>query len=221
MFQKVIIADDLGSINQGVLTILNRLGIEHVEQVQYCDDALLKLKKARADQEPFDLLITDLSFKPDHRIQKLKSGDELAQAVRDENIPIKIIVYSVEDRAQRANNLLEHVKVNGYVCKGRSGLTELQSAIVSVYEDVTYVSTSIEHALDQTSFVEINDFDIILVSFLSEGLSQEEISKKLKTRNLKPNSLSSIEKRLNRLKVHFNANNAIHLVAITKDLGLI
>ncbi|MGC1633782.1 MAG: response regulator, partial [Gelidibacter sp.] len=39
--------------------------------------------------------------------------------------------------------------------------------------------------------------------------------------NTTPNSLSSIEKKLNKLRIQFKANNAIHLVAIVKDLGLI
>ena len=43
----------------------------------------------------------------------------------------------------------------------------------------------------------------------------------LKENNIKPSSLSSIEKRLNKLRIDFKANNAIHLVSTAKDLGLI
>jgi ribosome-associated translation inhibitor RaiA len=39
--------------------------------------------------------------------------------------------------------------------------------------------------------------------------------------NIKPNSKSSIEKRVARLKDLFKANNNIHLIAIVKDLGII
>ena len=35
------------------------------------------------------------------------------------------------------------------------------------------------------------------------------------------NSNSSIEKRINKLKTYFKANDNVHLIAITKDLGLI
>ena len=69
--------------------------------------------------------------------------------------------------------------------------------------------------------LEIEDYDIKLIKFLSKGLSQDEISAHLKTNNISPSSLSSIEKRLNKLRIQFKANNAIHLVAIVKDLGLI
>ena len=65
------------------------------------------------------------------------------------------------------------------------------------------------------------DIDILLVEKLSQGYSQDEISSTFKKQKIKPSSLSSIEKRLNKLKVQFKANNAIHLVAKVKDLGLI
>jgi hypothetical protein len=32
---------------------------------------------------------------------------------------------------------------------------------------------------------------------------------------------SSIEKRINKLKIYFKANNNVHLIAIAKDLGLV
>jgi hypothetical protein len=56
---------------------------------------------------------------------------------------------------------------------------------------------------------------------MSNGLSQDEISQLFKKNNISPSSLSTIEKRLNKLRIQFRANNAIHLVAIAKDLGLI
>ena len=65
------------------------------------------------------------------------------------------------------------------------------------------------------------DYDIELLKLLSIGLSQDEISSNFKQKNISPNSLSSIEKKINKLKLYFNAQNAIHLVSITKDTGLI
>jgi hypothetical protein len=48
---------------------------------KYCDEALLKIKKVLNDQ-PYELLISDLSFKADHNKNQLNSGEELIQAVR-------------------------------------------------------------------------------------------------------------------------------------------
>ena len=77
MFKKVLIADDLGSINKGVLSLLDKTGIRDVQSEQYCDSSYLKIKKALLDKDPYELLITDLSFKSDHRDEKYTSGEEL------------------------------------------------------------------------------------------------------------------------------------------------
>ena len=68
---------------------------------------------------------------------------------------------------------------------------------------------------------EITDYDIIILKYLSEGLDQKDICKKLKIKGIKPYSISSVEKRLKLLKENFNANNPTQLIAITKDFGLI
>ena len=221
MFKKVLISDDLGSINQGVLSVLDSLSIKNVHQVQYCDDAHLKIRRAVLDQAPFELLITDLSFLSDHREQKFNSGEDLIIALKEEFPKLKIIVYSVEDRLQKVRSLVNIYKIDAYVCKGRRGLIELGKAIYSVFNNEIYLSPQVLQALSSKSNLEIEDYDIELVKLLSNGLSQDEISAHLKKNNVSPSSLSSVEKRLNKLRIQFKANNAIHLVAIVKDLGLI
>ena len=221
MFSKVLISDDLGSINQGVRTVLDGLGITNVTQVQYCDDAYLKIKSAYQNAEPFHLLITDLSFKSDHRAQTYASGEDLVKQLKQEYPDLKIIVYSVEDRLQKVRTLIQTYKADAYVCKGRNGLKEIDAAINTVYAGGIYVSQQVEHALSSNSNLEINDYDIELLKQLSNGLSQDEISSFLKSNAIAPSSLSSVEKHLNKLRIQFKANNAIHLVAIVKDLGLI
>ena len=221
MFSKVLIADDLGSINQGVVTVLDTLGVKLVDQVQYCDDAYLKIKGAILKNKPYQLLITDLSFKSDYRDQKYPSGEDLIAALRVDNIDIPIIVYSVEDRLLKVRSLFYSFQINAYVCKGRRGIIELGYAIETILGKEQYISLRVEKALSKTMSLEIDEYDIELLKKLSDGLSQDQISIDFKKSNISPNSLSSIEKRINKLKIQFQANNAIHLVAITKDLGLI
>lgn len=221
MFKKVIISDDLGSINQGVNSVLQKLKVVQVDSEQYCDTVYLKIKKALLDNAPYELLITDLSYLPDHREEKYTSGEELIAALQDVMPQLKVIVYSVEDRIQKARNLIDNYKINAYVCKGRKGLVELDNAIVNVFNDEQFFSPQIKQAINQKADLEINDFDIELLKHLSKGMSQDEISFQLKSEGIKPNSLSSIEKKLNRVKDNFRANNTTHLVAIAKDIGLI
>lgn len=221
MFRKVLIAEDLGSINKGILSVLNGLQIEQIVQAQYCDEAYLKIRKAALESEPFDLLITDLSFKADHREQRLSSGEMLVNELKLMFPMLKVIVYSVEERLQVVRTLVNVCKSDAYVCKGRKGLDELKLAIEAVCQDNNYLSPQVTEALSSRENLDINNYDLELLRLLAKGWSQDEISNHFKSKKIFPNSLSSVEKRLNKLKIQFQASNSVHLVVITKDMGLI
>jgi len=221
MFRKVLIVEDMEDISKGIETMLLEMNIPDIHQVQYCDDAHLKLKRAEFDKLPYDLVITDLSFKTDHRTQKYSSGEDLVDKMKTDYPELKVIVYSVEDRLQKVRRLFEKHSIDAYVCKGRTGLKNLSKAIKTVFKNNIFLSPEVSNSFKSNSDLEIDDYDIALLENLSRGLSQEEISILYKKNDISPASLSSIEKRLNKLRIQFNANNAIHLVAIVKDLGLI
>jgi DNA-binding NarL/FixJ family response regulator len=221
MFKKVLVNDDHDAILANITEILADYKVETIETSQYCDEAFLKVKRAALDAVDYDLIITDLSFKPDHRTLNLESGEDLIAKLRVDFPKLPIIVYSMKDQIQKVRHLIKTHKINGYVCKDRKGSLELAEAIVATYKGDLYVSPQVHRALSPKTQLEIDDFDIALLKRLSKGLSQEEISIEFKANGVSPNSLSTIEKRLNKLRSQFKANNAIHLVAITKDLGVI
>jgi DNA-binding NarL/FixJ family response regulator len=221
MFSKVLIADDLVSINTGVHSILDPMGIARIDQVNYCDDAFLKILAAIKEGTPYELLITDLSFKTDHREQKIKSGDELAIQLKATYPHLKIIVYTIEEKPQIVRHLILKHQVDGYVCKGRQGLQQLTEAVEDVYQGKTYVSPQLVSALHSKSVLEIDDYDIELLKQLANGLVQDEIAIYFKEQHIKPASLSAVEKRLGILRNQFDAKNGTQLIAKAKDLGLI
>lgn len=222
MFQKVLIAEDFDFVSSGVKAEISKLDIAQIEYVQYCDEALLKLKRAKLDGVPFDLLISDLSFENDYRGQKITSGDDLIKEVRKEFPDLKVIVFSVEDKPYRIQTLVKEQKINAYVWKSRDGIRELKQAINNCYEqDSFYISPKLASTISTNQLVEITDYDVFLLKHLSQGYSQDQISAKLKENNYTPTSISAIEKRLRLLKEYFNANNPTHLVSISKDIGLI
>ncbi|TVZ60051.1 DNA-binding NarL/FixJ family response regulator [Flavobacteriaceae bacterium MAR_2010_105] len=221
MFSKVLVAEDMDDINKGIYNTLVNLGVANIHQVQYCDDAYLKFKKALLEQDPYELLITDMSFKSDHRKQQLTTGEELIKKLRVEAPHLKVIIYSIEDRLQKVRMLVNQHQINAYVCKGRRGLVELSKAVYALSDNQLYLSPEVKNALNPNNDLEIDEYDIQLLTQLALGLSQDEISNHFTKHNISPSSLSSIEKRLNKLRIQFKANNAIHLVAIAKDLGLI
>ncbi len=221
MFKKVLVAEDHDIVNKGVITTLSDLNIANIDAVHYCDDALLKIKKAILDKKPYELLITDLSFNKDHRNQKIHSGEDLIATLKEVQPDLKIVVFSIKNLLQKVRSLVLNYGINAYVCKGRRGPKELTIAIKTVFNNKPYLSPQVNLALSSKSHLEIDDFDINLVHYLSKGISQEAISELLKKDKISPSSISSIEKHLNTLKIQFKAKNTIHLVSLFKDLGLI
>lgn len=222
MFQKVLVAEDLDSISIAVVQAIEDLGITEIHHAKYCDDALLKVKKAIKDKHPYDLLISDLSFKTDHRETQLNSGDELIAAVKKLQPTIKTVVFSIEDKSFRIKSLFNDLGINAYVAKGRNSIPELIKAIQSVFNNNSkIISPELSHALRDKSLIEIETYDILLLKSLSKGLTVDEIGLDFKNSGIIPNGGSSLEKRISKLKIFFKANNNVHLIAIAKDLGLV
>ncbi len=220
MFQKILVAEDFDSINIAVAKAFEDTPAT-VVNVKYCDEGLLKIKRALADGEPFDLLISDLSFVPCGRQEQLTSGEELIAAVRVVQPDIKVIAYSIEDKAYRIKTLFAKLGISGYVFKGRNSIADLRLAVEQVYSNKTFISPSLAHTLSDRSLGDIDDYDIALLQLLSTGIKQDAIAGKLRERALSPNSVSAVEKKINRLRIIFGANNATHLVSLAKDLRVI
>lgn len=221
MFRRVLVAEDMDSINVAVSGLLEDLGIQKVEHAQYCDEAWLLAKKAILEGEPFDLLICDLSFKNDHRTEKINSGKELIALLKKEDPNLKVLVNTIEDHPQTVRNLWDSGNINGYVCKDRHGMRDLQDAILTVRNGNKYNSGRIENLLKNDHMLFLGDWEMELLKAIATGYTQEEIQEGFKIRNISPSSKSSIEKRLKELREEFGANTTPHLIGILKDLKLI
>lgn len=213
MFKKVLIAEDFQDTNQGISEMLReKLQIPFLQDELYCDKAYNRLKYALNEDEPFELLITDLFFKSDHVQRKLTSGLELIRAARQMQPELRVIVNSMEDNPAKVNTLFKDEKINGYVCKGRHGLTELVNAVQEVYHNRTYVSPGLDLNVSNNVF-ELEEFDLMILQCLAEGLTKKEISEKFKREGTTPNSESTIDKRVSKMFDEFGAKNTNHLIA--------
>ncbi|WP_304192636.1 hypothetical protein [Phenylobacterium aquaticum] len=221
MYQKVLLAEDIDSINVAVSQTLSQMGIVQIDHVHYCDDALLKVKKALLDGVPYDLFICDLSFEQDHRVTLLQTGEEVISAVRLLQPELKVIVYSIEDKSFRLKSLFEKQQINAFVHKGRNSIFQLKNALTHVLKEATpFISPDLQHILKEQTIKEIDSFDVKLIQQLALGVSQDEMELKFKELGISPSSKSSIEKRISKLKDYFKATNTVHLIAIAKDLGI-
>ncbi len=221
MFKKVLVAEDMDSINIAVAAVLKDLGIEQVEHAQYCDKARILAKQALSTGEPFDLLICDLSFKHDHRTEQISSGKELISVLKQEDPNLRVVINSVEDHPQTVRSLWESGNIDAYVCKDRRGLKDLQEAILALTRGEAYNSKGIENVLNRNNIVMLKDWDMELLTAIASGSTQEDIQEDFKRRNITPNSKSSIEKRLKELRDEFGANTTPHLIGILKDLKIL
>ena len=221
MFKKILVAEDIDSISLGLELLFSKNDVTDITYTKYCDDAFLKVKKANIDSKPFDLLITDLSFKEGYRDEKLSSGESLIKAVRREQPDLKIIAYSIDERGYMIRHLLDDLDIDGYVSKGRDSSVELIKAIKAVYEGKKHVSAHLAHLKKPALVSEMDQVDLEIIKLLADGLSQNEIVDVFKNGGKKVASISSVEKRIIKMKVSLQARNTTHIVSIAKDMGLI
>ena len=221
MFKKILIAEDHESSSISVQKTLEDLNISNVDYVYYCDDALGRVQKSIREKNLYDLLITDLEYEEDHREQNIKDGKELIRAIKEIHPSLKTIVFSAEHKSGVIDSLFKEYGINGFVRKARNDSKELKKAIASVYDNKNYLSLDLRQDVKELNSYEFTEYDIILVSLLSQGVLQKNIPTYLQNNNIKPNSLSSVEKKLNNLKEELQITNNEQLIAFCKDLGLI
>jgi len=213
MFKKVLVAEDFGGENLMITrTLSEKLNVPTVQEEFYCDKAYNRLKFASINNDPFELLITDLLFNQDHVTRRLCSGIELIEAIRPIQPNIKIIVYSMIDNPIKISDLFNTQRINGYVCKGRHALTQLETAIQTVFEGGNYLSPQIART-NRKNIFELDEFDILILKELEKGLSKKEIVLKFKRNNIAPNSESTLDKRVSKLFDEFGAKNTTSLIA--------
>jgi len=220
MFKKILIAEDHEMGSFSVQKTLEDLNIPKVDYVYYCDDALAKVQKALRENDPYDLLITDLSFEEDHYTQNIKDGQELIQKVREIQPALKVIVFSGQHKSGIIDSLFKDYHINGYVRKARNDSKELKKSIASVFINENYLSTDLKQEVKKFNSYEFSAYDITVVTLLSKGVLQKNIPDHLLEKGIKY-SLSSVEKKLNSLKEDLEVTSNEQLVAFCKDIGII
>lgn len=223
MFKKVLIAEDEEFLNISLRITLKELGItlDNRDYVSYCDDALMRVKKAIQEGNPYELLITDLSFLEDSRKQEIPSGTELIRAVKEIQPDVSVLVFSVDHRKSTANLLFNDLGIDGYVPKTRGAATDFRLAINAIFKGEKYYSPNLRKIETDENKYNLTSIEKTIVTLIAQGESQKEISSYLKTNKIKPSSLSSIEKTLNHLKIVLNVSTPVQLICFCKDRNMI
>lgn len=221
MYKKILIAEDHDSDKNSIVESLKELGIPIVDQVQFCDDALMLIRKGIYDKQPYELLVTDLSFTPTFGKDTIISGQELIHNIQLLQPDIKVVVFTTNDKQFVIKSLTEKLHIDGYVCKGLQGLKELNTAVKTVYAGELYYCPVAKGALEQQNLFEIGEYELILLRLLANGKKQKDIAIYLKEQNILPDSVRSVEDRISKLKDHFNATTLPQLVHMAYRWGMI
>lgn len=221
MFEKVLIAEDHQTSSRAVAKTIQDLAIPVFDYVYYCDDAYTRIKKELAAGKPYDLLITDLSFIEDHRLQHLKSGIDLIKAARELQPSLKVIIFSVEGRPALIKSFFSTLQINGFVQKGRLDAIELEQAVRTIVKGQTFISPRIKEQISPSNSHQFTNYDLTVISLLAAGMQLKEIPAKLSELRITPNGMSSMEKRLNHIKTVLNFKKNEQLIAFCKDMGII
>ncbi len=223
MFEKVLIAEDHETINLSLQKTMSDLGIklDTTDYVYYCDHALNRIKKALQDGKPYELLITDLSFDDDHTAQEITDGRTLIKAVKEIQPDLKVLIFSIENRWSVAQALMDELNIDAYVPKARRDAQDLKLAIETIDRNKKFISDRLKKDISIERHHDFTEFDRTIVSLLSQGTKQKEIPDYLSENNIKPSSLSSVEKRLNIIKDALGFSNNEQLVAYCKDKKII
>jgi DNA-binding NarL/FixJ family response regulator len=221
MIDKVLIAEDHESANLSVQRTMEELCIPQIDYAFYCDDALSKIQVAKRNGEPYDLLITDLYFEDDGTFQKIAGGFDLVRSAREVQPDIMILIFSSEHRPATIDMLFKNYEVDAYVRKARHDAKELKSAFESLSKQQRYYPRALAQLVQQSNAYEFTEFDINIIRLLSQGYRQNEIPDYLRQHDIKPSSLSIIEKRLKQIRDELNFSKNEQLVLFCKEAGIL
>lgn len=221
MIDKVIIAEDQESANLSVQKTVEELRIKQSDYVYYCDDALNKIQAAKQKGQPYDLLITDLYFEDDGTRQAIAGGFDLIRSVRAVQPGILVLVFSGESRPATIDMLFKNYEIDAFVRKARHDVKELKSAFDALSKGQQYYPRALAQLVKQSNAYEFTEFDIHIIRLLSKGYQQKEIPGYLNAHNIRPSSLSTIEKRLNQIRDELGFSKNEQLVLFCKEAGVL
>lgn len=221
MIDKVIIAEDQESANLSVQKTMEEFHIKQIDYVFYCDDALNKIQTARQNNQPYELLVTDLYFEADGTFQKIGGGFDLIRSVRKVQPDIMILIFSAEHRPATIDMLFKNYEIDGFVRKARHDAKELRSALDTLSKGQRYYPRALAQLVKQSNTHEFTEFDINIIRLLAQGYQQNEIPDYLRQHNIKPSSLSTIEKRLNQIREELGFSKNEQLVLFCKETGIL
>ncbi len=220
-FENILVAEDHEVANLSLRITLEDLQLARPQHAYYCEIALSMIRKAGQDQRPYDLLVTDLYFEADGSAKQEPDGMELIKAAKYLQPGLKVLVFSAESRPVIIRRLYDEFNIDGYVRKARGDAQELKSALENLTKNRKYYPREFRSLATQENQHDFTEYDKTIVRLLAQGYAQKDIPAWLESNDMRPFSLSSMEKRLNLIKGAMGFTKNEQLVIFCKEMGLI
>lgn len=208
---RVVLADDHAMVRQALSQILEQS--EGIRIVGQADDGLEAVRLV-SDLEP-DVLVVDYTMPG-------LDGPGVIQAVRKQQLPVKILVLTVHENIHYAVRVLES-GADGYVVKS-AAVRELVEAIASVRRGETYISPKVSKKVSAQlerartkrvglSALSAREFDVLRA--FGAGMSLKDAAAHL---SISPSTASTYRTRLME-KLGLGSTAAIIRFALENDVA--
>ena len=155
-----------------------------------CYSAFKVIKQAEKTNIPIDIALVDISI-PEHRVEKLLSGTDIAYLLRNSFPDCLIIMLTMHTEPLILFNVFKQINPDGFISKNDIDFEmfpEIFDKIVNVenYFSPT-INTAIQSLIKQT--LKWDEFDTQIILLLDKGIQTKDLPQYIDL------SLSSIEKR--------------------------
>lgn len=211
---KLLIVEDYDALSLGIISHLKKQskGIDY--RVIHKNNLAEAVLEAR--MRCFDVILLDFYLN-----SPTGGGDVFLKTRSRFACRPKIIIFSKVDKMDVIDHLVNQLEADGFVLKSNKSLNEIVPAIAAALRGERYFSPLIAEKLKRFSTKKNIDYtDRLLLKGLSEGLKQNEIADYFIENGISLTP-SAIEKRVKRLKEHFNAKTSLELISIVGKHGYI
>lgn len=182
-----------------------------------CNDAIIKLEKAQ-ETSPYHLIFLEIRLPPS-KDNKIVSGEDLGEIIRQMFKNVKIIVSTACSDKYHINNILRNVNPDAFLIKEELTFSDLSDAINAILNNKPYFCKTVLEFFRKhhSNGFTLDSIDRLLLYELSKGSKMKDLPKTIHL------SIAGLERRKRLLKETFNIHkeNDKVLIKMATDHGFL
>lgn len=183
-----------------------------IDIVYNCEQAYNTIISAKNNNKMFDLIITEQNL-PSFKEQKLFCGTDIINFVKQFSTKCKFIVITGHMKILFIYDIVRKAKPDGLASKSDITISNLTSIVKCVLKDQPYQSIQIKNCIEEVwkRDIVVDDYNRQILYYLSVGYKIKDLEKVITL------TTSAVQKRINKLKKTFNAEDERDLIKILKE----